>query len=265
MKRPLWIRLVPTPIKEKVYRRLYLAQADRWPELFKAASLHFMPKIRMVLQPDDISHGYIAFAGYHELNLTRRMLEHARSGGLLADVGANYGYYSLLWAGARPDNHVVAFEASPRNCQGLHGNIRVNGLISQIAVQEVAVGKTIGRVQFTVDPDGQGSWSGISDGKVSNAIDVPLITLDAFFDQSEVIAVLKIDVEGADAWVLQGARELLQQRRIQRIYFEQNKARMRRLGVHESEAMAFLSRLGYAVRPMSDPRSRIVEYTAYPA
>ncbi|HLF27054.1 MAG TPA: FkbM family methyltransferase [Anaerolineae bacterium] len=264
MKRPFWIRLVPTPVKEKVYRRLYRARANRWPELFQAASLHFMPNVKMMLQPDDISHGYIAFAGYHELALTRRMVEHARCGGLLADVGANFGYYSLLWAGCRPDNHVIAFEASPRNCQGLHQNIRVNGLSSQITVREVAVGKTVGRVQFMVDPNGQGSWSGISAEQAPNTIDVPIITLDSFFDHGEVIAVLKVDVEGADAWVLQGASELLQQRRIRRVYFEQNKVRMRSLGIHESEATSFLSGLSYAVQPISDPRSRIVEYTAFP-
>ena len=77
----------------------------------------------MRLRPGDVAHGEIAFLGFTELGLTRVVAERARQGGLLVDVGANWGYFTLLWLAARADNRVVAVEASPRNLEALRENL----------------------------------------------------------------------------------------------------------------------------------------------
>ncbi|OGU03640.1 MAG: hypothetical protein A2085_00720 [Gemmatimonadetes bacterium GWC2_71_10] len=65
------------------------------------------------------------------------------------------------------------------------------------------------------------------------------------------IDVLKVDVEGADTWVLQGAERLLAERRITHVFFERNDARMASLGLRFDDTLRFLDSVGYRARPVS--------------
>jgi hypothetical protein len=139
MPRPLLLRLAPLWLRTKLYYHFYRGK-NRHPDLFHGAPLQFSPSARMDLHPTDEGHSQIAFTGFYELALTRRIVQLACQGGLLADVGANYGYFSLLWAAQKPGNRVVAFEASPRNLAPLQANISRNGFDAAIEVRPMAAG-----------------------------------------------------------------------------------------------------------------------------
>ena len=62
--------------------------------------------------------------------------------------------------------------------------------------------------------------------------------------------MLKIDTEGADTWVLQGAYQLLKEKRIKHIFFEENKVRMSALGILSETAKDLLLSCGYQITPM---------------
>jgi hypothetical protein len=87
-----------------------------------------------------------------------------------------------------------------------------------------------------------------------NTINVPVVTLDQFWAESSystsTIDVLKIDTEGADTWVLQGAYQLLKEKRIKHIFFEENKVRMSALGILSETAKDLLLSCGYQITPM---------------
>ena len=101
----------------------------------KVCLLHFAPQMRMNLVAGDCISDPIAFTGVYELAFTRVLVEIARKpGGLLVDVGANLGYFSLLWAAQRADNQAIAFEASPRNVPLLVDNLEANGLGGRVQV-----------------------------------------------------------------------------------------------------------------------------------
>lgn len=218
----------------------------------------------MSLWPTDEGHSNIAFTGFYELHLSKRLNDHARHGGLMIDVGANYGYFSLLWAAASSQNRVIAFEASPRNHAALHRNVTLNGLDSQVEVREMAVGREAGELCFSLGTQEQTGWGGFSDSATETTVEVPVVTLDSSVSEHELVDVLKIDVEGADTWVLYGSKKLLETKRIRHVYFEQNKERMRLLGIRENEASEFLRKVGYTVKPLSDPNSGLAEYYAAP-
>jgi hypothetical protein len=74
--------------------------------------------------------------------------------------------------------------------------------------------------------------------------------------------LLKIDVEGADTWVLLGCEELLIRKQVRRIFFEQNLPRMRRLDIDPALAHGFLRSKGYHVTCLGDPDAEQVEYMA---
>ena len=264
MDRPLLLRFLPIRLRPSVYYRFYRHRHEHWRELFRGAPLLCAPKVRMDLCCTDVSHGHIAFTGFYELDLTQAITRASREGGLLVDVGANYGYFSLLWAAGNPNNHVVAFEASPRNLPALKRNVEINGFDQQIEVRGVAVGRDAESLLFTPGPEDQTGWGGFAPDAGRDAVRVEVVRLDEDLSCDRPVEFLKIDVEGADTWVLYGAERLLDRKRVRRIHFEQNKARMRALGIAEEEAASFLHRLGYRVKPLGNPNSDVVDYYAWP-
>jgi hypothetical protein len=91
-----------------------------------------------------------------------------------------------------------------------------------------------------------------------------VVRIDAAAEYPRDIDLLKVDIEGADAWALVGCERLLRERRVREIWFEQNKPRMKALGVAEDEAQGFLRSVGYNPRPRSDPRGELVDWSAVP-
>lgn len=162
MKRPLLMsRLLPRRLRQSLFYRYYHPRHAQWKGLFDKTLLEFAPALEMHgLVPGDVISDSIAFTGFYELDLSRQMKKLANTGGLLVDVGANMGYFSLLWAGANPANQVVAFEASPRNIGILRNNISKNCLSDRIAIVPKAAGMCTGTMAFDVGPPDQTGWGG---------------------------------------------------------------------------------------------------------
>lgn len=262
MARPTLLRIVPNRFKPLFYYNYYYARHGAWLDLFKAAPLALCPNILMYgLIPGDAISGCIAFNGFYEWGLTRRIVEHAARGGLFVDVGANMGYFSLLWAGVSRSGRAVAFEAAPRNIELFQNNVTMNRLEDRITLVPKAAGDHAGTIMFNAGPPDQTGWGGISRNPSPNAITLPLVRLDEQLPDTYV-DVLKIDVEGADTLVLFGCERLLKRRRIQVIYFEQNPARMEQLGIALEDAQRFLRSVGYECRSIRGDEG---EWLAHPS
>lgn len=252
MKRPALLNLVPDSFKERTYYRLYNHRQADYSPLFREASLRYSPDARLYdLLPGDVISGMIALAGFYELGLTRRIATLASQGGLFVDVGANLGYFSILWASLHPDSRAICLEASPRNIESIKKNIDRNSLSDRVRLIAKAAGKERGTVKFDVGPAAQTGWGGIANSETASSIEVPLTRLDHELPD-ETIDVLKVDVEGADTWVLMGCEELLEKKQIRRIFFEQNVHRMELLGIRPGEAQEFLRDFGYICEPIDD-------------
>jgi FkbM family methyltransferase len=265
LKRPFLLRIMPPQLRTALYYRLYRSRRPHWQALFANAQLSLAPQFSMQLAETDEGHGEIAFTGFYELGLSRRIIADARRGGLIVDVGANYGYFTLLWLSGSPQNRAVAVEASPSNHAALRANIARNQCEMRVEVKELALGHEKGTARFWLGDQGQTGWGGFATEAGPAETIVPVTTLDELMPNDSIIDVLKIDVEGADLWVLKGAQQLLGQKRIRQIYFEQNLVRMKALGIREDEARNFLESMGYKVSALSAKESDIVEFEASPS
>ena len=78
---------------------------------------------------------------------------------------------------------------------------------------------------------------------------VPAHRLDVVMPH-EPVTFMKIDCEGADALVLEGARGLLEQKIIRHVCFEENPPRIEALGLTASTACRLLRELGYQCEPL---------------
>lgn len=143
--------------------------------------------------------------GSYEREQTRMFEELVQPGTVVYDVGAAVGYYTLLAARLVGRNgHVVSFEPDPKNAAFLRQHVAVNSL-ENVTVHESAVGNTNGRMRFA---HGTGTGTGhISD---QGGLEVKIQRLDDFVaSRKKPPTHVKIDVEGAELQVLDGARTIL--------------------------------------------------------
>lgn len=162
LKRPLAIRLLPPRLKGSLFDRYYRARRDQWQHLYQNAELLAAPGISMELVPGDRLSDLIAFTGIHEPDLTRRVIKLGRKGGTMIDIGANLGYFSLLWASCNPANRSIAFEAAPRNVEVLRTNAARNRMSGRIRIVPSAAATQTGKLYFDLGPEDQRGWGGIS-------------------------------------------------------------------------------------------------------
>ena len=237
-------------LNDKLFWYYFKKRANLYHTKFIKAPLYFSAKPSyMKLVPSDHISQQIAFTGAYEYNLSKKITNIAKQGDqVLVDVGANMGYFSILFGIANKSNKVFAFEASPRNHQLLTHNIKLNKLENQVTIIPKAAGKESGVLPFSLGHEKQTGWGGISASKSSNTVEVEVLTLDEYFANKDTsIDVLKVDVEGADTWVLEGAKDLIQAGRIKEIYYEENLPRMKTLGIQAGTAQSMLENYGYQV------------------
>lgn len=146
---------------------------------------------------------------------TTRLFERIlQPGDTCVDVGAHVGYHTLCARRAVGERGlVVAVEPQPCNCDRLMRNAQLNGF-SNIVVIAAAAGAASGFVHLRGQSRRDRTrltlhGAGVNDEAISFV--VPLITLDFVFETCgiERLALLKIDVEGYEPEVLQGARDRL--------------------------------------------------------
>ncbi len=242
---PAFLRWLPIRVRQSLWARCFHPTHPSHHDLFEGARLHFAPHVQMKVIPGDWISDSIAFTGVYEASLSRWIVRRARrASGLLVDVGANLGYFSLLWGAFGKNHRVLAFEASPRNLPILRGNIERNGLRNQCDVRQQAAGRTAGVFPFDLGPADQTGWGGLATASSQESIPVEVVRLDDVVQDREV-EILKIDVEGADGWVLEGAEQLLRRQRVHHVWWEQHKPRMRLLGIDEGAPEAFMRAVGY--------------------
>lgn len=143
--------------------------------------------------------------GTYEPEQTRLFEAHVGPGATVLDVGAHVGYYTLLSAVlAGPTGRVVAFEPSPENAAFLLRHVRINRL-ENVRVEQAAVSDRAGTARF-----GSGSGSGTGHLAEAGELTVRTVTVDEVCAEHGLSPdAIKIDVEGAEASVLRGARETL--------------------------------------------------------
>ena len=153
-----------------------------------------------------------------ETDLVKKLV---KLGDVFVDVGANLGYYSLIAARAGA-SHVYAFEAQPSTYELLGKNVIINWMTKFITYENLAVYSHTTDLEFFVrnhypgnsslgfaPPDQLGKWF-----DTTTAVKVHAVSLDDYFaDKPGKIDLLKVDVEGAEPAVFEGARRTLAQNR----------------------------------------------------
>jgi FkbM family methyltransferase len=140
----------------------------------------------------------------------------------IVEVGANIGILTLPFARlVRPEGRVIAFEPQRIVYQMLCGNLALNA-IGNVIAHNAAAGRAVGSITVPrIDYTQPGNFGGVSVSDVVPGETVPLVTIDSL--GLTRCDFMKIDVEGMEREVLEGAADTLQRFR-PRLYVENDRA-----------------------------------------
>jgi len=156
--------------------------------------------------------------------------------GMAFDIGANLGAFTCLIASLGHTVH--SFEPIPETFCRLKNNVKANGLLDRCRLNCLAVGKEQGLVAFHIQENSPATNRMAMPGeksfdKARSMQTVAAIDLDRYCQSQNVESIdfLKIDVEGMEPYVLQGASALLNLRRIAAILIEICPVNLRSVGL----------------------------------
>ena len=152
-----------------------------------------------------------------EVRLTRFLIRTLQDDDVFFDIGANFGFYTLLAAEFIKAGRVCAFEPVPYVFDALAKNARAAG--ANVEAVNTAVSDRVGILDFDQAPESRHTGSSLDlesllvpgeERFVHTKVKVQSTTVDEFRARSGLVpTVIKIDVEGAEKLVIEGARETL--------------------------------------------------------
>jgi FkbM family methyltransferase len=155
------------------------------------------------------------YTGLYEYEGMAFLLHFLRPEDLFGDIGANMGSYTVL-AAAHVGANVIAAEPVPSTFSYLIDNLRVNDIQKKVTALNIAVGSQEGSINFTKNSGAGNHVSTIND---KDSIIVNMSSIDKIFSTCAPV-LLKIDVEGFETEVLNGASKTLSDDHLKAIIIE---------------------------------------------
>lgn len=193
--------------------------------------------------------------GNFHTNGEERMLNCLEPESIVFDVGANWGSWSLMALQKEPRLLLYSFEPLPQKFKELTNNVNSPFLYPFAFSNEVGKG-----LFYSLDGE-ESHLSGFFPrphyGKRATPIQVDLESIDHFCASHNVnqIDYLKIDTEGGELKVLQGAKEMLFNHRIKALQFEYGGTYLD-ANITLKEVIQYLTKAGYLIFRIS-PRGII--------
>lgn len=183
----------------------------------------------------------LSIHGVFEQHETELVKKEIKKGDIILDIGANIGYYTLIFAkSVGEEGKVFAFEPEPDNFALLKKNVEINDYKNVILVQKAISNKT-GRTKLYLCEEGPGDhriydWL---DGRQS--IEIEVIRLDDYFkDYDGKIDFIKMDIQGAEGEAIQGMPNLLDKNKTVKIITEFAPLWLKRSGIEPEEYLKLL-------------------------
>jgi FkbM family methyltransferase len=168
-------------------------------------------------------------------------------GSVFIDAGANTGIYTILAAKLVGDGgQVLSFEPGEQSYKNLARNVNLNNL-SNVKMFKSALSDTEGTARFYHIDNAPNSYSLGSDGSENTSYEeVDITTIDRVLSSEgiERVDFIKMDVEGAEEHVLQGAKSMFSKMQPQ-VMFEINAKAINRFNLSLYGVWNFLKNLGY--------------------
>lgn len=202
---------------------------------------------------------YLITKGEFEPLSTKVFLDLLDSSSVVVDVGANFGYYTVLGAKKSSSGRVYSFEPGKSNFRVLKKNINLNGL-HNVYAEEIALGNSNEEASFREDS----IHSGRSEVDPKGKNKVQMKTLDSYADINGLDSVdfIKIDVEGYELEVLKGASNLIARSGNMHALLEFNIGSLRKMQMSKEDFFSALAIYGLLpTKLIHEQKGEVVDYS----
>lgn len=178
--------------------------------------------------------------------------KHIRKDDVVIDIGANIGYYTLLFAKMVGETgKVIAFEPDPTNFELLKKNVSINNYQNVTLVQK-AVAESKKQVKLFLCEENKGMHRIYPSLCCNNSIDIETMSLDDFLSSyNDKITFIKMDIEGAEFMALRGMKNTIKQHR-PKLMTEFSPAALFESGIKPQEYLDLLIDYGYSIFDTND-------------
>lgn len=194
----------PKPVAQPKpgYRIADSTRAEQW--RFDTEKQEYPTWLLAPAGADPIS-DHIANTGRYQYDLAVLAIKLLPTGGVFLDVGASFGPWSIVVGKARPDVTIEAFEPEEGYFYQLCGNIFLNGL-KNIRAHRVAVGARVATARMYLPDSGSRAGTSLLPATGRAMAETPVIAIDGHVLKP---SVMKLDVEGYEHEVLEGAAQTI--------------------------------------------------------
>jgi FkbM family methyltransferase len=176
-----------------------------------------------------------------------------KEGDIYIDIGANVGVTVIPGAKSIGEKgRAIAFEPHPTICSYLRENLELNGLMN-VEIYNCALGNQQGYIYFSNRFNDEVNKVSISS---ENNLKVSIALLDDIAKELDSVTLLKLDVEGCEKFVIEGARETLE--KVKCIYFEVSENNFHNFGYKTEDVLTAIQQSGFGLFKRKDGKKEIV-------
>jgi FkbM family methyltransferase len=193
----------------------------------------------------------VFFTGTYEPQATMIIRRLVENGGTFVDVGAHWGYYSLIVAEhVGRSGLVVAIEADPRIYAILERSMALNDL-PQVRLVHAAAAAAPGVLSLVGFDEHSDNWGTSriagATSKSRTLCEVSARSIDDLLDEFglEIVDLVKMDIEGAEGMALAGMSAGLRRGRYRRLLLELHPVQLAEQGEQAPAIVEHLLALGF--------------------
>jgi FkbM family methyltransferase len=215
------------------------------------------PNGKFLVDPLSLFGRELASTGDYEPKMRRTIAHYLKPGHVFVDLGANEGYFSVQAAKiCGPRGFVLAVEPQDRVLPVLTANLTLNA-VRQAKVVNAGVADRSGTTVLHLAPDINSGSSGLDNAARYRVRTqkISVQTLSQILDDSGInhVDLMKVDIEGSEWEMLQGAPEAFANHRIRAMVLEIHNSHLERRGLDPGAIIRQLQSFGYRVEKPYGP------------
>lgn len=226
--------------------------------------------IQLICDPQDHRSAAVEILNFNEYEPieTKILLHFASSAKTILDIGANIGWFSILFSKRNPKAVIHAFEPIPTTFKKFSRHLDINKA-ENITAHQMGLGAKNGLLEFYFNPhySSCASAANLLESPDAETIRSPIIRLDDFVRDNRIVPdLIKCDVEGAELHVFQGGMQTIAQAK-PAIITEMLRKWSSKFGYHPNDIIRLLGEANYscykigtnAIEPMASMTDETIE------
>jgi len=216
---------------------------------------------KMFLDPIDTLG--LSLRGYYEQYETEIVKGEIKKGDVVLDLGANIGYYTLIFAKLVGESgKVFAFEPEPANFSLLKKNMEINGYNNIILIQK-AVSDRDKIIKLYLHKYNKGAHTIYKSYDNQEFVEIKTVKPDDYFENyNGKIDFIKMDIEGSEGLALQGMSKILEKNKNIKIFTEFNPSLLKNCGTEPENYLNLLIQQGFKLYHINEEENKLNFITA---